>query len=330
MEPLSLQELELNVNAPVQSLAGIWAKKYVEKLDSQDEQLFWEAKAPPMRRLTAEKLSQSLRTASSQAWAKTEILLAREIKRHGIDPELIDPWAIAQDSHRIYRKALAGYAEQAPPQRLSVLIGSDVGRLRHKYTAQDPRVIGFVSMQFHYSGQILLQQLSASEQPLVNSYFKVIDDHLYMPLQRAYEAAAAHNEHSPTLRAVQQLLPVSSEIARSICQRVAQLYANYRCYSGVLPHPSVQISSIRDVEMFQIYLCVCVLEGSVAAIQQELFPLCVMLYPTLQVSWELVRQMLHLLGQEITHRLQQEHAKTFEPYFKVLWEMFSPAVLPEG
>lgn len=90
---------------------------------------------------------------------------------------------------------------------------------------------------------------------------------------------------------------------------------------------SVRVSSLRDVEMFQVYLWVCVLEGDIEALQQELFPLCLMLYPTLNVSWELVRQMLHLMGQRIHAELSAQQAATLQPYIQALWVMFSPQVL---
>ena len=77
-------------------------------------------------------------------------------------------------------------------------------------------------------------------------------------------------------------------------------------------------SSIRDVEMFQVYLWVCADKGNISAIQQELFPLCVMLYPILKVSWEIIREMLHLLGQEISERLNTKQANTLMPYFQVM------------
>jgi len=347
----------------VESLAQQWAKKYlqglhldIDKEDTSDQLNLASIVSNTGRAKTAAELMSSLRTVSAKAWHKTEALLAREVKRHRLDPRVINPWEIAGDSFRIYEKTLAVYTQQAPPRKLSMVlrmapdgnplyqkaleiyteqvapsylvtvIGQDIGLIRKKYTSADPRVIGFVSMQFHYTSQMLLEKVSYLERSLVGAYFKVIDDHLYMPLQRAYDAAAKHDYESPALKAVQLMLPVSTEISKKICQRVIELYPSYRCYSGFLRESEVKISSIRDVEMFQVYLWVCALEGSITAIQQELFPLCVMLYPTLKVQWELVRQMLHLLGQEIQHRLPAEPASTLMPYFQVLWEMFSPQV----
>lgn len=54
-----------------------------------------------------------------------------------------------------------------------------------------------------------------------------------------------------------------------------------------------------------------------------------MLYPTLKVRWELVRQGLHLLGKEIRSRAGVQQVALFLPYFQVLWEMFSPEVFPD-
>jgi len=352
--------LELQDNS-IESLAQQWAKKYMHNLQVEEEEtpdpenLALVVSAAGRAR-TSEVLLQSLRTASVQSWNKTEALLSKEVKRHRIDPKLIDPWDIAADAFKIYQKVLDVYTQQAPlrqlsmvmklarsgeplyqkalkvyteqvaPSQLAKAISSEIGAMRQKYTKKDPRVIGFVSMQFHYTSQILLNQLSPLERTMVTAYFKVIDDHLYMPLQRAYTAAAALDYESPALKAVQKLLPYSTEIAKKICQRVIANYPTYRCYSGALSDAVIQVSTIRDIEMFQVYLWVCGLEGSIAAIQQELFPLCVMIYPVLNVQWELIRQMLHLLGQEIRDRLDPQEAESLMPYFQVLWQMFSPEV----
>jgi len=350
----------------VESLAQQWAKKYVQNLqidhkaqESSVPSNLSEVVSPMGRKKTARKIMESLRTVSAKSWNKTEALLSTEIIQHGIDPNLINPWEIAGDSFKIYQKTLdvytqqgvlrplsqvmelpeSGntpneqplqvYTEQVAPSQLAAVISKDIGAIRNKYTSVDSRVIGFVSMQFHYTSQMLIQPLEPIERSLISAYFKVIDDHLYMPLQRAYKAAAEHDYNSLALSAVQQLLPVSTQIAQNICQRVIELYPNYQSMSGTLSSPLVKISSIRDVEMFQVYLWVCALEGSVAAIQQELFPLCVLLYPKLNVHWEVIRQMLYFLGQEIQTRLTPQQADTLMPYFHVLWQMFSPEVFTE-
>ena len=177
------------------------------------------------REKTTQKLRGAMRNVSLQAWNKTENLLFKEVKRHRIKPSAIDPWEITGDSFKIYEKALDVYIEQPPSQQLSrksrsfsktpssytapnqlvKAISASLGALRQKYTQQVPRVIGFVSMH-HYTSQMLLQLFSPLEQSLLSGYFKAIDDHLYMPLQRAYTAAANLDCDSVALMAVRHLL----------------------------------------------------------------------------------------------------------------------------
>ncbi len=320
MRELNTSSLNKDTSSPIH-LSEIWAQKYLEALANDS--------APVVtRKDTADYLKDELRSSSAKAWHLTESLLADEVKRHRIRSKLIDPWAVSKDVHNVFEKTLVAYEKHIPPQKLSVLISGGIGKIRQRYTTEDPRLIGFVSLQFHYCGQMLLKQSPETEYETLASYFKVIDDHLYMPLQRAYHAAGQYSYNDERLRAVQALLPYSTEIANRVVYYVHQLYPNYRSYTNLLTSPSVRLSSIRDVEMFQVYLWTCVLEQSAAAVQQELFPLCVMLYPTLNVSWELVRQMLHSLAREFERYTKKEQAKYYLPYQDVLWQMFSPNVFP--
>jgi len=317
----------------VVSLATIWASRYVQvvnaygcsepkcQLENPDE-VFSEAG----RTKTATQTLKHLNMASAAAWALTDELLSDEIPRHGIPTEAIDPWQIAADTHSLFRLMFQAYAEGKAPQRLSVIMGNRFGKIRQRHTAGDPRVIGFVSMHLHYTGQKLLEKLSPLERSLVASYLKVMDDHMYMPLREACEAAANHEMDSPALIAVQHLLSVSTTIAHAVCNHVSRVYAGYETYSGRLISPTVRTSSIRDVEMFQVYLCLCTLEGNLRSVQRELFPLCVMLYPQLNVSWQLVQDMLKVLRWEMYDYLSPEDMRAFLPQLKALSEMFAPSV----
>ncbi len=346
--------------ASLQHLAQLWAKKYVSDLASEP---IAAGHMPDItacltragRLQTAEKLQAALRYASAQAWSETETLLAVQVQRHGIDTAAIDPWQIAADIRYLFERTLSTYAhlhvspygiaipieedgkrvtcegstEIPSPARLSVEISKDVGLVRQRHTSTDPRVLGFASMQFHFSGQLLLDLLSPVERVLVGAYFKVIDDHLYMPLQRAYDAAAELEYNDPRLQAVRQLLPHLTDIARHICQQTIERYPHYECYSGALADARVRTSTVRDVEMFQVYLGLCLLENSIAAAQEELFPLCVMLYPPLQVRWSLIRDMLVMLGQAFETYLGSQHYGALQPYLHSLQGMFAADVLPD-
>ncbi|MGI2908505.1 hypothetical protein [Tolypothrix sp. VBCCA 56010] len=169
---------------------------------------------------------------------------------------------LAREDELLYKKALLISTSQVAPSQLASAISANVGAMHSKYTKDDPRVIGFEIMQFHYTSQMLLEPLSPIERclttsrcasTLVGAYFKVIGDRMYMPLQRAYAASA-----------VQQLLPHSTQIAKNVFQKIVKIYPISRSYTDFLSDSMVKTSLLRDVEMFQVYLWVCALEKDIS------------------------------------------------------------------
>ncbi|ESA32200.1 hypothetical protein N836_26790 [Leptolyngbya sp. Heron Island J] len=307
------------------SFSKAWAIRYMQQVNQPLSRPTF-ANERELRAAIAKTLHQALRPISAKAWNKTEQLLSEEVVRHQLDPDIIDPWAIAGDVFQIFDKAFESYASFIYPERFAVSIAPELGHIRAKFTAVDPRVIGFVSMQFHYTGQLLLELLEPSQRGVLELYFKAIDDHLYMPLQRAYDAASNYPYASLELRVVRTLLPKSSSIAQRVVAKVSDAFPNHQCYSGPLKSPTVRTSSTRDAEMFQTYLWVCLLEKNPSVVQQELFPLCVMLYPTFNVNWELVRYMLKLLQREVVQLLSPSEFAQCAYHFDLLETIFSPEV----
>ncbi|AFY81148.1 hypothetical protein [Oscillatoria acuminata] len=318
---------------PVTSFAQEWAKRYVQKFQSESRGIEnpgdRQGNNDPeltTRTQVAQTLRQSLRLCIAQGLSKTEILLASRLKHHEVHCQEVTSWEIAAKTHQIYEQAIALYAQGDSPHQLARAIAPILSRLRKVHATSEPLTIAWINLQFYYTGQLLLQQAEETERLCLETYFKVIQDYLNLPLQRLYEAAAKLEWNDAPLQAVRKLLPMSSQIATEICDRIRQLYPQHQSNSGSLNDERIRKSSLRDVEMFQVYLWACVLEQSIASVQQELFPLCVMLYPALGVRWELVRQMLNLLGRQLRDRLTFEEYDLFVPYLRTLWEMFSPAV----
>jgi hypothetical protein len=304
-------------------LSQKWTQKYSQEKKTKEDVI----QNKSIVSLTANKMQENLQTALLEAWMQTEKLIGKEIKKQGIQT-IINSWEISHDCQKFYQKAIQSYAITNPPDKLAKLAGMEIETIRQKYTTLDPKLIGLVSMQFHYTGQILLKNILPSQQQLVYSYFKVIEDYLYIPLYRTYKAAGKHRYDSQTLKNVQTLLPLTTDIAVRIYHRVVDLYPNYYCYSGSIKEESIKNATIRDIETFQVYLCLCVLEGNTTAIEMELFPLCQLLYPSLKIHWELIRQMIHLLSQEINNCLGNTEKKVFQPHIQYLWELFNPSDFP--
>ncbi len=317
----------------VSSFAVSWAKKYYSTVAARQNQA--PRQIPPSPESTyfegnrakiVDKLTNTLKLASEIAWNRVEALLGEQIERHGIDPSLINPLEIVADSRTLYRKAIDAYADREPVFRLSVLVGKDMIQVRRKYSETDPLVLGFVTVEFQYTSKILLGCLSESERSEFAPYLKIVDDYLHIPYGEINEAAANQSPNSRALLAVQHLWQHTTEIASAVYERASLQHQGYRSSNGYLSDREIKISGIRDVEIFQSYLCWCVLEGSIRPVQQELFPICVMLYPKLHVSWELVQDMLLILFWEICDRLPAEDLTVFVPYLRTVTEMFSSDV----
>ncbi|MEG4021232.1 hypothetical protein [Microcoleus sp. S13C4] len=314
----------------VSSFAVSWAKKYYSTVAARQNQAPRQIPQSPEltnfegnRAQIVDKLTDTLKLASEIAWSRVEALLGEQIERHAIDQSLINSLEIAADTRTLYRKAIDAYADREPIFRLSVLVGKDIIQVRRKYSEADPLVLGFVTVQFQYTSKILLGCLSESERSEFAPYLKVVEDYLHIPYGEINEAAANQPANSRALLAVQHLLQHTTQIASAVYDRASAQHQGYRSSSGYLSDREVKISGIRDVEIFQSYLCWCVLEGSIHPVQQELFPICVMLYPKLHVSWELVQDMLLILFWEICERLPAEDLTVFVPYLRTLTEMFS-------
>lgn len=196
--------------------------------------------------------------------------------------------------------------------------------------AKDKRAIGFVNTQFHFTTRLVLNQLTISEQVLLSPYLKFVEEQVLIPWQRVCAAAAQHPLNSPQLAIVEQLLPVSDDIASAVFLKTAQLNPNHRSRRGKLSHPGVAASTTRDMNMFQAYLWLCLLEDSMVAVEYELLPLCVMVLPSVEVTWELSKQMIQLLVDEIQTYLSPDQCNILQPYTKEMQRLFSNPEMKAG
>jgi hypothetical protein len=196
-------------------------------------------------------------------------------------------------------------------------------QLREEHiSARDPRTIGFITTQFHFSTKLVLGKLSVAEQVLLSPYFKFIEEQVCIPLQRVCNAAAKHELDSPALTLVQQLLPACRDIATTVYNQAAQLYPQHYSRRGGLNKPVVAESTKRDLEMFQVYLWLCLLEGKMEVMEQELLPLCLMVFPSVDVTWQLVEQMLQLLVDELLKLVPPQHKNLLLPYTQSMQQIF--------
>jgi hypothetical protein len=329
-------------SASVKILTNLWASRYTTDLSMFASETGQEAVAylvktssPAGRNQTVEQLKRVLQINCERAGIQTNTLFS-------YIPNVVnlsDAQRIATAATRLYRQVLEFYEQQSPSPASFVLMPS-LGiqaiaqlleelepslqelRLQH-FAAKDPRAIGFLSTQFHFTTQFLLSRLTPTEQLLLSPYFRFVEEQVCIPWKRVCQAATGYTLQSPSLSLVRQLLPQSRDIAVAVFQRADRLNPGYQSRRGALSDLGIMASSIRDMQMFQSYLWLSILEGSTASIEEELVPLCVMVYPTVGVTWELAQQGVQLLLEEIQARIQPEHVEILLPYVQAMQFSFA-------
>jgi hypothetical protein len=104
-------------------------------------------------------------------------------------------------------------------------------------------------------------------QPPPSYYLKFIEEQVCIPWQRLCAVAANHLPGSPTLIMIEHLLEMSPTIAQSVYSQARQSYPHHRSRRGSLSDSGITASTLRDLNMVQGYLWLCVLEGSMEAIE---------------------------------------------------------------
>lgn len=118
------------------------------------------------------------------------------------------------------------------------------------------------------------------------------------------------------------MFPASREIAQTVYQRLVQLLPNHRSRRGRLDSPGITHSCLRDLEMFQAYLWLCVLEGSTAPVEEELVDLCVMVMTGVDVKWEMTELWNQVLADELLARVTPSQQNILLPYTQGLQYAF--------
>jgi len=186
----------------------------------------------------------------------------------------------------------------------------------------DWRTLGFMTTVLNLIATQLLQQLTLVEQVLITPYFKFVEEQIALPWQRLCAAADKHSLDAPRFMLVEQMMPASPDIAQTVYCRLMHLFPKHCSRRGTLNQPEVMHSCLRDLEMFQSYLWLCILEDSLQPVTQELVTLCVMVMQSVGVKWELIAQWNQLLLDEIVRRVTPEQKALLLPYIEGMQQAF--------
>lgn len=346
---------KISENSSVKLLVNFWAERYTVDMSSltQNSKLYGElikGALPEARALTAAKLLNNvLFVTSKQAEQQAKSL-------YEYIPDIIDShWGrrITQFASQVYRKLLEVYQQQygilvAPLTRQMntftakqdslllwaipdlVNLANEIEEMLLKYQEQhimvnDWRTVGFLTTLFNFTNKSLISQLTSVEKVLLCPYFKFVEEQVAIPWQRICAAATKHQQGSEAFSLVEQMFPMASEISSTVYCQLLQLFPEHSSRRGGLSRPEVAHSCLRDLDMFQSYLWLCVLEGSSRPLQKELVPLCVMVMPSVGVEWRMIDQWKRLLSDEIESRVMPEHKPLLLHYTRSMEEEFFAA-----
>jgi len=190
--------------------------------------------------------------------------------------------------------------------------------------AKDWRTLGFITTLLNFSNRLILEnsKLSRSERILLSPYFKFVEEQVALPWQRVCSAAAKHAPNSPALNLVEEMFPLAQDIAENVFQKMLQLFPEHQSRRGLLSNPDITHSCIRDLNMFQAYLWLCLLTDDMTVLEQELVSLCVMVLQSVDIKWDLTQQWIALLNAEIMSRLQPDQQNMLLPYTQAMKQIF--------
>lgn len=188
--------------------------------------------------------------------------------------------------------------------------------------SKDWRTLGFITTQINFSNALLLKDVTPVEQVLISPYLNFVEEQVALPWQRICAAASRYDLHSPAFVLVEKMLPIASDISASVYDRLLKFFPDHYSRRGKLSSPEVRHSCLRDLDMFQAYLWLCVLKESMTVVEQELVALCIMVMESVGVKWEMTAHWNAFLMEEVLNRVEIRHKQLVEPYAKGMVEAF--------
>ena len=298
------------------------------------------------RRITQQKILRSLPAACARATTEAQQFLSVS----GVAYDIWEVRDLTIQIHKIYETLLSCYAESfvfAPMLDCLETIDSEQGRmdaatrilpsfnqliwklepllreLKMLYRFSSNRqMIGFMTTQLHFTQRHIIRQFDPYERLWLTSYFQMVEELICMPWRRICTSTLLKTSRLGSIALAKKMLPRTQAIAESVYRRALCDYPHHVSRQGRIQTEAVRTSSIRDINMFQAYLWLCLLENSLSVIENELLPLCLIVFPSTNVQWQLVTQGVENLMVTIQAQLSASEKTLFDKYAQPIQQLF--------
>ncbi|BAU10971.1 unknown protein [Leptolyngbya sp. NIES-3755] len=322
------------------SLSQIWASRYLPDLSVLGSERLsiahlLESSSDFGRGRTVEQVRRHLRISCELAGLEVNQLFSGSSTLVNLSKVR----QLAQSVEQVYEKVLQFYEQRSHPigeslnpmgnwlpaiEVLSIELQPVLQKMQEQHLAdEDPRTIGFVTTQFHFSTQMILKRLNPIEKALLGAYFQLAEEQVCIPWKEICDLASRYDRSSPELLLIEQLLPESDAIAHAVCEQAQKRFPQFRSRRGSWDNAQITTSMLRDLNMFQGYLWLCLLQQDLAPISVRLLPLCLMVFPSVNISWEFIDQIIRLLVDEMRSRLTLKQWSLVQPYATGLIDIFA-------
>ncbi|EKV01126.1 hypothetical protein Lepto7375DRAFT_3269 [Leptolyngbya sp. PCC 7375] len=327
----------------VSHLVDVWAARYRPNFSALEAsarsliigEIYQSLQAPGCR-----KVSEKLNDQRVVESCKLAAVRAKDFYVQFDDLDLQEITSLARLASCVYRQLLEFYQaypavlmvsewelEHFPLDRLGQLfkvpnlseLSCILEPLLNRFGAQsissdDGKSLGFMTTQISLTNTLLLQDLDPVEQALMSPYLHFLEDHIAVPWRRLCVAAGNHRAGGPVFGVVERMLPMISDISRATYTPWSQDFPYYCGRRGRLDNPDVRHSSLRDFNMFQVYLWLSFLQSNSKVIVEELVPLCRVVYGQIGISWEMTMQGTKLLIDKLLSCLEPHELSLVSPF----------------
>ncbi len=335
-------------------LLKIWIARYLPDLGSISshvrrhvEQRLRSSIADDARLATSQTISNRLKLDCALATVDTSQLLSRT------EALSQDAWELQKLSikiEQIYRALIDGYAKSfifSPVVEYIHVLESDTGKLEAAalviprfenliltvgplirelkaiyFSSINRHMIGFMTTQMHLTRKRILSHLTPYECTWLVPYLQVLDELICMPWQRICSVAVSKTDITKSIALVKKMMPRVNSISAFTYQQAISVFPHHISCQGRLQSAAVQSSSLRDLNMFQAYIWLCILEDSVSVIEKQLLPLCIQVFSLTNIQWSLASFGVQTIIERIYQQLTPTEQILFTKHGDIIKQLF--------